>query len=310
MKINTLIIGAGNISAFYDSPDSKEILTHAHAITLNDQFRLAGFVDVDIEKAKKASDVWGGMAYKSFDEVQEQIDLFCVAVPDRYHYQETKKIVSYNPKMIIIEKPITVDINEGQNLINLLETSNIYAEVNYSRRFIKGFSYLKQYITELGDFLGGTVLYGKGLLHNGSHMVNMLLYLFENMKKISALGKVNDYSKDDCSREVVYDINGKHIIFQPVDSGYVTTFEFDLRFTKGRVKYDGAAEKIYIYNIAESDIYRGERNYVHNKTIEIAPGEAMKNLYLHISNLISGKEKIISSVNDAYNTLLLCKWCE
>lgn len=310
MKINTLLIGAGNISAFYDTPESHDILTHAHAIILNDKFRLVGFVDVDIEKAKKASNIWGGTAYKSLDEVQEQIDLFCVAVPDQYHYQEAKKLVNYTPEMIIIEKPITVNINEGKILVDLLEKSNIYVEVNYSRRFIKGFSHLKQHITELGDFLGGTVLYGKGLLHNGSHMVNIMLYLFENMKKVSDLGKVEDYSKDDCSREVVYDINGKHIIFQPVDSGYVTTFEFDLRFTKGRVKYDGAEEKIYFYHIAESDIYCGEKNYVRNKTLEIAPGEAMKNLYSHMSNLICGKENIISSVNDAYNTLLLCKCSE
>lgn len=306
-KINALIIGAGNISAFYDTPSTDNVLSHAHAITKNDNFRLIGFVDTFLEKAQKAAHIWGGKGFSSLTEVKERIDLICVAVPDQYHYSVVRDAVAIRPKVVIIEKPIAIDINEGIQLVEFVTKHNICAEVNYSRRFINGFSYLKEQLPYFGDLLGGSVLYGKGLLHNGSHMVNLLLYLFDTMDVVNSLNSVDDYTQVDKSKEIVYSINGVHVIFQPVDARIVTTFEFDLCFSKGRVKYDGAKAELLFYTIGDSDVYVGERNYVYDRSIKLSASEAMINLYEHIVELLAEKDNVISSVYDAYRTLQLCK---
>lgn len=308
MRIRTLVIGAGNISSLYDKPTDDKVLTHAHAIIKNSDFVLLGFVDVDLEKAKKAADTWGGMAYSSLDEVSAEVDLICIAVPDRLHYQMIKEAVNIHPRAIIIEKPLSLDFNEGRELADIVDKRHILAEVNYSRRFITGFSYLKRKISSMGLLLGGTVLYGKGLIHNGSHMVNLLLFLFGNMRVVSCLNAIEDYAPDDKSKEIVYEIDNAYVVFQPVDARNVTVFEFDLRFSLGRVKYDGSTEIIYLYGISESSIYSGELNYTLKDKIKISPSEAMANLYTHIRNMILGNEEIVSSVDDAYKTLQLCKW--
>lgn len=307
MKIKTLIIGAGNISAFYDSPHHNEVLTHAHAIINNNKFELIGFVDIDIEKAQTAAKIWGGEAFNSIDEVSVKIDCVCIAVPDKYHFQVTQMVIEYAPKIIIIEKPIAIDATEGKALMDLIDGKPIHIEVNYSRRFITGFSQMKAELPMFGKLLGGTVLYGKGLLHNGSHMVNLLLYFLGQISMKTILGVVEDYHIEDCSKEIVYSINGADIIFHPVDSRFLTIFEFDLRFSKGRIKYDGSVEKLHFYDVDNSPIYLGEQNYVYRKTLDISASEAMINLYLHISNVIEGKASCVSSAEDAYKTLLLCK---
>lgn len=308
MKIKALIIGAGNIASLYDEPTNDKVLTHAHAIRQNDDFVLIGFVDVDLAKAKVAADTWGGRAYSSIEEVKDGVDLICIAVPDKYHYQMVKEAVNRHPMAIIIEKPLSLDFNEGRELADIVDKRHILAEVNYSRRFITGFSYLKGKISSMGLLLGGTVLYGKGLIHNGSHMVNLLLFLFGNMRVVSCLNAIEDYALDDKSKEIVYEIDNAYVVFQPVDARNVTVFEFDLRFSLGRVKYDGSTEIIYLYGISESPIYSGELNYTLKEKIKISPSEAMANLYTHIRNMILGNEEIVSSVDDAYKTLQLCKW--
>ena len=37
-KYNVVIIGSGNIGAFYDEPGSEQILTHAHAFSVDTCF--------------------------------------------------------------------------------------------------------------------------------------------------------------------------------------------------------------------------------------------------------------------------------
>lgn len=61
---NVLIIGAGNIGAFFDMPYSKNVLTHAHAFSKVEGFNLLGFVDVDNKKAIEAANIWNAKALK------------------------------------------------------------------------------------------------------------------------------------------------------------------------------------------------------------------------------------------------------
>src|SRR5271157_6038481 len=93
-KLNALIIGAGNIAAKYDSPDSPKILTYAHAITVSPSFSLVGFVDIDFETAVQATNIWGGYPYQSIEDALQgnDIDVAIVAVPDVFHYKVLKQI--------------------------------------------------------------------------------------------------------------------------------------------------------------------------------------------------------------------------
>ena len=53
---DAVIIGAGRIASGFDTPRSKDILTHAHAIAKESRLRLTGITDINERKGKKAEE--------------------------------------------------------------------------------------------------------------------------------------------------------------------------------------------------------------------------------------------------------------
>ena len=146
-QYNVLIIGAGNIGAFYDSPRSNRILTHAHAFQTHKMFNLLGFVDVNIKKAQKAASVWGGKAFFSIEQTffsSEEIDAASVAVPDEFHFDIVKTLMRFPVRCIFLEKPVTKTITEANAILKLQRNKHIPIAVNYSRRFVPEFQKIKR----------------------------------------------------------------------------------------------------------------------------------------------------------------------
>ena len=94
-KYNVIIIGAGQIGAFYDTPERAEILSHAHAFYKHRGFNLLGFVDVNKFKARKAAKIWGGGSYGDISSAfnNNRIDIAVVAVPDEQHGKILKQLL-------------------------------------------------------------------------------------------------------------------------------------------------------------------------------------------------------------------------
>ena len=96
MKIYTAaIIGCGSIGTSkdsrYDSPESGNILTHAHAIHTHPYTRLLAVVDTNKEKAKEAAKKWDTYWNTSVPELYYGqglwFDIIVVATPTETHHQ-------------------------------------------------------------------------------------------------------------------------------------------------------------------------------------------------------------------------------
>ena len=306
---SVLIIGAGNIAAGYDAPDSKEILTHVHALKQMDMFEILGIYDVICEKADLAGEKWGIPVVRNLDDVRSSADIVVCAVPDKYHYDVLEELECWSKlKAIICEKPLTESAKSSKHIFNDYKSTDIIVAVNYTRRYLTEFQDLKMWIkTEAGNLITGSCMYGKGLVHNGSHFLNLLLYLFDNIKSLWGGKTISDYFIDDPSVEFALDINAATIVFQAIPCNYATSFEMDLCFTKGRVKYDDSLGTIEYYNIAESEEYSGEMNYKLSKTINIDRSGALLNLYSNIFEVLKENAHIVSSMEDAVKTMCLCE---
>jgi predicted dehydrogenase len=73
--------------------------------------------------------------------------------------------------------------------------------VNYSRRWSPQVILLKAELTEglWGDVRSVSAVYNKGILNNGSHMLDLLLYLFGPLQVVSVGRAVNDFFPEDPS---------------------------------------------------------------------------------------------------------------
>jgi predicted dehydrogenase len=301
---NTLILGAGNIAALFDSPEDKNILTHAHAFQSSGAFHLLGFYDVDEEKARAAAKRWGVQAFSSLSEALSKAEVVCVCVPDAYHYATLKELGAYPLKLVITEKPLCQREEEAKEIEKLYENSPCI--VNYSRRYLKEFESLRNKVKSYGRFLKGNGYYGKGILHNGSHMIDLLQYL---------LGPVCGFDKPenklcDFEEDISCDVR---LLFQEgsfrmnsIDSRVVTIFELDLFFEKARVRILDGGTRLEIYTVQPSPTYEGYFNYLLEKEEQVDYSHAMTGLVENAKEVLEGKAKPKCSLQDAKQVL---EWC-
>ena len=308
---NVLIIGAGNIGAFYDTPDSKNILTHAHAIKEHPGFKLVGFVDNDSERAKVAATIWETSSFQSIDEAfsKTDVDVVCVAVPDEFHYTVLKEVVFRAVKIVLAEKPITKTLVEADEIIALYNQLNVSLLVNYTRRFVPEFQDVKKLIYDqsFGKYVFGAGYYGKGVLHNGSHMINLLEYLIGDVKEVEVKEKVFDFYNDDPSVSARLTLeNGRPFNLQYIDQNMYTIFEMDLFFENTRIRIIDSGYKILFSKVSESSILKGYKTLSEVKELETSLGCALNYTYENVFSSLANGEVLISSHSSARKSMATC----
>lgn len=311
MKIktfNVLIVGAGNIGVLYDMPDSKHVLTHAHAFSKHNGFNLLGFVDCDIKKAQKAAKLWKTKAFSSVDEAfdSNEVDVVCNATPDDLHYDILKKVLCKKARLIFTEKPLTKRIEEARDITKISKKRKIPVVVNYRRRFVPEFIKLAKEIEAgiYGEFLTGTGYYGKGVMHNGSHLIDMLRFLVGEISSSKVVGKTFDYKKDDPSLSAILTLKNKENFFLGhIDSKFYTIFEIDLLFSKSRLRIIDSGNGIQKQAIKRDPNFKGYKNMlgcgVITTSLDMSMYYAADNIYRHLAK----GEKLSNPVEEGLKTL-------
>ncbi|MGA9099863.1 MAG: Gfo/Idh/MocA family oxidoreductase, partial [Methanotrichaceae archaeon] len=70
----------------------------------------------------------------SIDELLGKAEAVSICVPTKYHFDVAQKVINENVSCLI-EKPITLNVEEGENLIKLLNNKDLIAGVGHIERF-------------------------------------------------------------------------------------------------------------------------------------------------------------------------------
>ena len=300
------IIGAGNIASGFDTPESKKILTHAHAITVHSDFELMGFFDVDEEKTTQAVKRWGGKMYSDLTMAVQNADVVCCCVPDKFHCDILKKLAQFHPMLVITEKPLVCNYKETEEIRNLYE-EKIPVAVNYSRRFLREFHYLRDEIKLYGKFLKGVGFYGKGILHNGSHMIDLLQFLLGKVESVRTFETgVCDFDANDFSYDAILKIKQENFYMLSIDCSAATIFEIELFFEKAKVRILNGGEIIEIYEVKASDTYVGYKNYQLIEIRNVDYSGAIMGLMDNVSQFLKGKQTLNCTLQDGIDALKIC----
>lgn len=303
------IIGAGLMGSNYDEPGSNLVLSHAHAAVNSDKFELCGFYDKNEAASESAAKKWSTKRFRSVNELLAMCDIVCCAVSDDMHYPVLRECFSgKNIKAVICEKPLAANLGDASKIIQGFDKSRVPLAVNYSRRFMHGFWELKVHIHDLGRFIAGNCAYGKGLFHNGSHMINILEYLIglKNYSLAIITQLIYDFDENDPSIGFVLLNKQTPIVFDVIPCNYTTVFQFELFFERGKVVYDASINDIQIYYIQDSILFKGYTNYIKSMSLPLNQGEALLNLYENISNALEMGQGLYSDGISALHTLELC----
>ena len=148
---------------------------------------LVGYSDRDKKKA------FGCQYYESYKELLKFVDAVSIAVPTDMHYEVAKDCLLAG-KHVLVEKPITLNSKEAEELIKISERENLILASGYIYRFNPAVLKLKERMSEFGIIHNITMRYihshkpprrDSGVIFNfASHLFDILLFLIGIPKKL------------------------------------------------------------------------------------------------------------------------------
>lgn len=308
---SSAIIGCGKIGAFYSkAEDKKGLMTHAHAYKKDPRVNISAFMDINLRKAKKAAEIWGGNAYNSLDKMfkKEKIDIISICAPDEFHEDILSVCLKYKPKAVFCEKPFTLDTKSAERMVKSYRKADILLAVNYTRRYKKSVIKLKKEIEKntYGKVLNISGIYTKGVLHNGSHLIDTLRYLFGEIDEIMALSGRFDWNKNDPTIDAFFRFdNGIHAHILGGDERRYSIFEIDILFEKARICLEEFGNKMVIYRPAANKRLHGYNELKPAGSYELNKC-GISNAVTNLINAIDGKDELICSGKHALATQKIC----
>ncbi len=122
-KIKTAVIGVGYLGKF-----------HADKYANLPNSELVAVVDADETTAKAIGDKLGAQGLTDYSSLLGKVDAVSIAAPTTLHHKIAKDFLE-NGSHVLIEKPITVTLDEADELIALAKANNKLIQVGFLERF-------------------------------------------------------------------------------------------------------------------------------------------------------------------------------
>jgi predicted dehydrogenase len=147
--INVGIVGCGRISDLH----AKAYLTHPNA-------HINAICDPSLEALEMRGDLWGVPVNRRFQHIEElllhdDIDMVDVLVPHNLHSDMANKVIA-SGKALSLQKPMTVNLEEANQLIKAAELAGTKFKVFENFIFFPPIAFAKELVDqgEIGDLLG------------------------------------------------------------------------------------------------------------------------------------------------------------
>ena len=192
-KYKAAIVGLGQVGQGYDyeNLDNSIILTHASALKYHNEFDLISAVDSNLSQCERFEKKFSKPAFLSIKEMYLKVrpEIISISVSTNFHFEVFEEIISYKPKAIILEKPVAHSEKEAAKMLKMAKDANCKVSVNYIRRFNPAIVELKKIIDhgDFGEIYKGVIWYTKGLINNGSHFIDLLIWFFGDITSIRVI---------------------------------------------------------------------------------------------------------------------------
>jgi len=299
------IVGAGNIACGYDSPKLKYILTHIHAAIKHPAIKLDSIIETEIKKHKNILNKWGGNI-NIYSDLKDSMsiyksDIFVVANPTDQHLLTIKKILkNHSPKLIICEKPIVSNLKELKNLYELFEKHNTKIITNFPRRFEPSLNILKKKILKLKQKYHFYGTFNKGLIHNGSHMIDLINMLVGNINKIDSID--HEIINNDFFGKFLIKTDNCNGVISNINSQKLAIFELIIFSKTLKIEIIGSDKNILINHIQNSSLYKNFKNYVIKNELPRTPGKSAMNTFDFAIGLLKNNKRYEKFKLEQFNT--------
>jgi len=261
------VIGCGRIgSELADDLRIHAVYNHAQAYSVCRDTKLAAVCDINPEKAARCAERWNVRHfYSDVDRLlsEQALDIVSICTPNETHSDILEKALNGIPlRGILAEKPLALETSDANRIVEHARERGVVLAINYGRRYSKRHQRVHEIIEAgcIGQIQKVSGLYTKGILHNGSHWLDLARWL------VGDVARVHGFQTG--SAEYIDPPLDTWLLFSSGASGYLhncdgeafTVFEMDILGTKGRARLTEFGHRYEIYAVGENPHYGGYRS--------------------------------------------------
>ena len=182
---SAVVCGLGTIGCeldFSPAPDAS-LRTHAGAIAANPRMRLIAGCDPEPARRERFARHFHTPTYASLQEALalHAPDLVSICSPTGHHHTQVMACIEASLPMVWLEKPPAASRAQLEDLVLAQQerATRTTILVNYHRRYAESYQRLREFCSsgELGSLVRLDAVYSRGLVPNGSHMVDLAFFL-------------------------------------------------------------------------------------------------------------------------------------
>ena len=336
-KYTAAVVGLGRIgwTLGYDKK-REQPASHVMALKKNSRVKLVAGVDCE----PKARDLFKKKnplvrVYSSVEELWQncQPDIVVVAVNEDSHLSVALDVLSRSPRLVILEKPVALNSREAAKIKAAAKKFDVPVLVNHERRFALDYNAAADYLKNIGSvqsisakLFSGMKLYdpaaeesgGYSLLHDGTHLVDIVLFLLERLEDAGGQKAARVLLKNPVVTGVWLDPKNKEIVRElcahysnklcPEISFFMSGrsrffgFEVDVVGTEGRVCIGNGYAKFY--RRAESSLYTDFFSLKRDEKISLPKKTGyFANMVQNAVDFLDGKAPLKSTLQTGINAL-------
>ncbi|MCG3769269.1 MAG: putative 4,5-dihydroxyphthalate dehydrogenase [Nitrosomonadaceae bacterium] len=249
-RYTSVVVGLGNIGVRLDLAAGKNrVATHARAFATHSGYKLAAGVDPNATARSLFEQHYCLPAFPDIAAMRAvgiRPEIYSIATPTPLHARVYAEALAQKPLAILCEKPLAESVLDAERMVVDAKTVGCVLAVNYIRRFEPGVLRLRQLIAggTLGEVYKGSAWYTKGLLNNGSHVVDLLAFLLGKIDDAQVLHPGRVWQGGDPEPDVRLRIGAAQVMLLAAREECFSYIGFELVGTEGVLRYFDGGHRI------------------------------------------------------------------
>jgi predicted dehydrogenase len=264
MSLTAVVVGLGQIGMGYDLhlDQRTNVLTHARAFAAHPAFSLVGAADPDPKRRQDFERAYGQQTFADPSLAVKILkpDVLAIAVPTQHHLDVlTAALAVHRPRFVLCEKPLAYNLEDARQILSVCEKAGSRLFVNYLRRSDPGVQEVRRRF-DLGHIaqpLKGVSWYSKGLIHNGSHFLDLLQYWLGDIREFKVTNPGRVFGDDDVEPDVLVEFEGGSVHCIAAKEEHFSHYTVELVAPNGRLRYEQAGETILWQPVISSEKLQG-----------------------------------------------------
>jgi predicted dehydrogenase len=266
MVYRAALLGCGKIgSEFSDDPKVRWIHSHAAAYAHCSATDLVAVCDTDPDKVARCAERW--CVAQRFTDPRELLvaahpEIVSVCTPDSSHFGLIRAAIDTpGVRAVLAEKPLALCSADASELVRLAAGRGVLLAVNYTRRYCERHAQFRDWVRSggIGEMQSVTGYYTKGLLHNGTHWIDLARFFMGDVAWVWGSDVRHEPGGDPTLDAFFRFDSGAGGSLVGTDARAYNFFEFDLVGTRGRLRITDIGETFEVYSVVDSPRFSGYR---------------------------------------------------